>query len=387
VASIDAHTIHALDATNGRCIWRHRVGGRVDSPPTLYRDRVLFGCADGWIYCLRANDGALIWRYLAAPRDRRTLSHGQVESVWPVTGSVLVHDDVLYATAGRSSYLDGGMVWLRLDPVTGKLKRRRVFYDRDPQTGAQPEAQVHDVEMPGTLPDVLACDGTSIFWRDRRLDLEGREREANVPHLYSPVGFLDDHWWHRAYWIYGTAVYGRASGWAVVPNHVPSGRLLSQAEDSIFGFGKKRVGYGDRGLYDVAYQLFRADKTVKPIPGQKRLKNNNLALVENFRPTRVQHHWTQDTDLAVRALVLTGDTLFAAGPRIDGDRSAGEPTFDGQGEAVLIAVRAEDGARLATLKLDGRPVFDGMIATSGRLYLSLRDGRIVCLQDIEKADR
>jgi hypothetical protein len=80
-------------------------------------------------------------------------------------------------------------------------------------------------------------------------------------------------------------------------------------------------------------------------------------------------------------MVLTRDTLFAAGPRIVKDEPAQEPTFDGKGSSTLVAVSIEDGNRLAELKLDGRPVFDGMIATPGRLYLSLRDGRLVCLYE------
>ena len=32
---------------------------------------VLFGSKDGYAYCLRASDGQLVWRFLAAPTDRR----------------------------------------------------------------------------------------------------------------------------------------------------------------------------------------------------------------------------------------------------------------------------------------------------------------------------
>ncbi|MFH1265183.1 MAG: PQQ-binding-like beta-propeller repeat protein, partial [Planctomycetota bacterium] len=106
VAQVDAHTVHALDADDGRPIWTFTAGGRVDSPPTVFGGLVLFGSADGRVYCLRAEDGALVWRFLAAPVDRRIGSFDQLESVWPVHGSVLVRDGIAYATAGRSTYLD-----------------------------------------------------------------------------------------------------------------------------------------------------------------------------------------------------------------------------------------------------------------------------------------
>ena len=71
VASIDAHTVYALDAASGKELWHYVAGGRIDSPPTVHGELVLFGCRDGRVYCVRASDGALVWRFLAAPVDRR----------------------------------------------------------------------------------------------------------------------------------------------------------------------------------------------------------------------------------------------------------------------------------------------------------------------------
>ena len=34
-------------------------GARVDTPPTVYRELVLFGSADGWVYCVNQADGRL----------------------------------------------------------------------------------------------------------------------------------------------------------------------------------------------------------------------------------------------------------------------------------------------------------------------------------------
>ena len=45
--------------------------GRVDSPPTLHQGRAIFGCRDGYVYCLTADDGKLVWRFRAAPIDQR----------------------------------------------------------------------------------------------------------------------------------------------------------------------------------------------------------------------------------------------------------------------------------------------------------------------------
>ncbi|GAI49001.1 unnamed protein product, partial [marine sediment metagenome] len=65
VASIDEHRVVALTESNGRQarrglggqVWDFTAGGRVDTPPTIYKGLVLFGSADGWAYCLRESDG------------------------------------------------------------------------------------------------------------------------------------------------------------------------------------------------------------------------------------------------------------------------------------------------------------------------------------------
>ncbi|RMF88673.1 MAG: hypothetical protein D6741_18815, partial [Planctomycetota bacterium] len=66
-ASVDSDTLYALDATDGTILWHFTAGGRIDSPPTYYRGTVLFGSRDGWVYCVRAADGALCWRFKDLP--------------------------------------------------------------------------------------------------------------------------------------------------------------------------------------------------------------------------------------------------------------------------------------------------------------------------------
>ncbi|MHC4352041.1 MAG: outer membrane protein assembly factor BamB family protein, partial [Planctomycetota bacterium] len=109
VSEIDAHTVHALDATDGTALWSFTAAGRVDSPPTIHAGMVVFGSADGWVYCVRSTDGTLVWRFRGAPEDRRIVVRGQLESAWPIHGSVLVNEGTLIVAAGRSSYLDGGI--------------------------------------------------------------------------------------------------------------------------------------------------------------------------------------------------------------------------------------------------------------------------------------
>ncbi|MBC8218389.1 MAG: PQQ-binding-like beta-propeller repeat protein [Planctomycetes bacterium] len=103
---------------------------------------------------------------------------------------------------------------------------------------------------------------------------------------------------------------------------------------------------------------------------------------ENYR-------WSDEVPVLVRAMTLAGKTLFIAGPEdvLQEEGTAKgkedqilkqEAALLGKDGAVLWAVSAEDGAKLCEYKLASPPVFDGMAAANGRLYLATRDGRVSC---------
>ena len=276
VASIDTHEVRALDANTGREAWSFIAGGRVDSPPTIYRGRALFGCADGWVYCLRAADGELAWRFRAAPVERRLPAFEQVESAWPVSGSVLVHNDVLYCVAGRSMFLDAGLRLLRLNPVTGEKISETIMDDRDPASGDNMQVLIKGLNMPTALPDVLSCDGQSVYMRAQRFDLEGKRREVVTPtdaadqkgegaHLFCPTGFLDGSWLHRSYWFYGKTPLSGAGGYYRAGHFAPAGRIICMDDKSIYGYGRKTKYF--RWTTPMEYYLFGVgrDYTVQKI--------------------------------------------------------------------------------------------------------------------------
>ncbi len=374
VADKESHTLHALDAGTGKGRWSRAVGAQVDSPPTIAGAVAVFGCADGHVYCLRLADGELVWRFRAAPADRRIVACGQVESVWPVTGAVLIRDGVVYCTAGRSSFLDGGMRLCRLELATGRLIGEEVFYGRDPETGAEPEEIIEDVELPGTLPDVLVCDGQSIYLRDKVLDFDGKRKPGFATHLYSSAGLLDGDWWHRTSWIWGERNWGRASGWSVISRYRPSGRILVTDEKTVFGYGRRAI-QRDIGFRD--YHLFRADKRVKEL--DKTIKNNNRALARYQRPAKVTTHWSVQPPLVARALVLTPGALLAAGPVL-AERGGGARFDDAEARAAVMAFNPETGEKLSRCRLGSQPVFDGMAVAVGKVFVSTVGGEVVCLE-------
>ena len=390
VAQVDQHTLHALDAADGRPLWSHTAGGRIDSPPTVWQGRVLFGSADGWITCLRADDGRLVWRFRAAPEERRIVVREQLESVWPVHGNVLVQNGVAYAVAGRSAFVDDGMRLVRLDPASGRLLSETRLDLRDPETGRMRQETVRGFDMPGLLPDVLSSDGESIFMRHARFSLEGEPLEERVPHLFSPAGFLDDTWWHRTYWMFGTKMHSGWGGWPRAGGEVPSGRLLVHDGQTIFGFG--RTVYARHGSHVGLPQTFLDE--IWPLNERRHTHyrlfaeslDAALQAAENGAEARRQvrdelpdsNSWKREFPLMVRAMVLAGETLFVAGPPDVFHTDDPLAAWEGQLGASLLAVNAADGAARAEYPLPALPVFDGLVAAGGNLFLATADGRVAC---------
>jgi outer membrane protein assembly factor BamB len=374
VAQRDAHTVHALKADDGSPVWCYTAGGRVDSPPTVRGGRVYFGSADGWMYCLRAEDGALAWRFRVAPESRQIVSYGQLESAWPVHGSVLVCNGpkgrpVTYASAGRSSYVDGGVHLCGVDAQTGELVTRRRICHRDPKTGLEPQDVIRGVSMPGTMPDVLAADGTSIFMRHQRFDFGGESLEPDVDHLFCSAGYLDDTWWHRTYLQIGQSMSGGYGGWARAGNTHISGQALVRNESRAFGFGRKEYTITGSHLgMQSEYHLFAAD--IKPATTPK----GKAAGKSRRSNAGVNYIWSRSIPFYPRAMLLAGDTLLLAGPEDVDDFDAQQPHRD----VLLWAVAAEDGAKQAQCKLKASPVYDSFAACAGRLYFTTADGRVVC---------
>jgi len=429
-ASVDDHRLHALDASTGKPAWTFTAGGRIDSPPTVYQGRVLFGSADGWVYSLRADDGVPAWRFRAAPRDRRLMAYEQLESVWPVSGSVLVQDGNVYCVAGRSAFLDGGMRLLRLDAATGRKLSETVIDERDPQTGENLQIHVRGQDMPVALPDILSSDGRSIYMRAQAFDLEGNRRniaplklgrarrgespdealDAVGDHLFSRSGFLDDSWFFRSYWIYGKEVNSNYGGWLQPGHFAPCGRLMVFDDQRVYGFDRKPEYLCNASVQE--YYLYAADREVTD-EGIARVRaaarridatssgatSSNWAVRKLFSLSEQQaarFHWAEGKPpLQARALVLAGDVLFMAGPPdvLDEEealRSPDDPATRRKLEAQvaaltgkmggrLLAVSAEDGRCLAAYELGGMPTFDGMAAAGGRLYLTTVDGKVLCL--------
>jgi outer membrane protein assembly factor BamB len=410
VAAIDAHTVHALDATSGKPLWAYTAGGRIDSPPTLHNGLALFGSRDGYVYCVRLSDGVLVWRFLAAPHDRRLAGFDQVESAWPVHGSILVMDGVAYAAAGRSTYLDGGMRFYGLDPATGRVVHKGMIEGPHPDLKKPRDVAFY---VRGANSDVLVAEGGHIYMRQKKLTPDLKEikpgilsskGEADVGlHVFSTAGLLDDSWYNRAFWMYSK----RWPGFQLANQSPKSGQLLVHDEKKTFAvrafyrrnvhspmFFPGREGYllfadrntnepqivGEEGARKPLEWLPQSDYSRGRGGEVRRLDSNAFGGDKGIGYTRAKPPlWKTWLKVRIRAMVKTRDTVFIAGPPDVLDPKDPFATFEGRRGGVLVSVSAADGEKLHEQKLDAEPVFDGMSATPGRLFISLRDGSVACM--------
>ena len=166
----DRQRVAALDANTGALRWTFTAGGRVDLPPTLCGELCVFGARDGWVYCLNLADGQLVWRFRAAPSDARIAAYGQMESPWPVAGSVLVDNGIAYVAAGRHPNAAGGVFVYALRPRDCRVLWKRVVTDMDIHRwyGGRIEDSTSRVGLDYEPVDILVRDGDCVAmsrWR------------------------------------------------------------------------------------------------------------------------------------------------------------------------------------------------------------------------------
>ena len=408
VAEKDAHRIRCLSATEGDDIWSFTTGGRIDSAPTIYNGLVLFGCRDGWVYCLRATDGALVWRFRAAP-DRRVMSYGQLESLWPIQGSVLVQNGIVYFAAGRSSFLDGGMMVYGLDAKTGRVLYTHLLEgpwpDIHKDTGTP-------FAMEGALPDLIVSDGKDLYMQRIKFDAQLNrlqtiqesplgELDMGANHLVATGGFLDDTGFDRLYWMYGR----RWPGFYFAQQSSKAGQLVVFDESTTYAvkYFYRRFQWSPLFIPgEHGYLLFADDNDNEPILEEK----GQPARAINWLPQetlRDKHRrggrgvekgtgyvrqrpakWQKMIPLRIRAMVLAGDCLFAAGIPDIVDSKDPLAAFEGRKGALLEIFSTQDGSRLKSYPLSSMPAFDGMSAAGGRLYLATHGGKVCCFGDADE---
>ncbi len=401
VADRDNPVLCAYAAGTGEPVWQFVPGGRIDSSPAIYKGLVYFGAADGYVYCLDLQDGALRWKYQAAPAVASHMYMERLEATHPVHGNVLVMNDRVYTVAGRSMFTDGGIRFLILDALTGRKLKEHVMDDKVPGTDEPLQMQHEILNMPMALSDLLSSNGQKIFMRYQPFDLEGnrldlmfagkrygyepntygpdmsdihsrlggeKQRGADA-HLFSGTGFLDESWWHRTYWVYGNYHASGHSGYTQAGSQgAPAGRVITFDDQQIYTWGRLRWYF--KWSEEYVYHLHAKDYDYKD-------------------------QWSVMLPILVRAMVASDDRLFVLGPEelmrqdeikrriteveVQQLMAEQEKGLLGQAGSMLLEVDKQTGQILSGHRLDVAPMLDGLSGAYGNLYLVTTDGRLCCI--------
>jgi len=119
VPSMVTDSVTAYDTETGAQQWRFYADGPVRLAPVADGGKVYFGSDDGYLYCLDAAKGTLLWRFRGGPSDRRVLGNERLISTWPVRGGPVLYRGTVYFTAGIWPFM--GIFVHAVDAETGKV--------------------------------------------------------------------------------------------------------------------------------------------------------------------------------------------------------------------------------------------------------------------------
>jgi hypothetical protein len=166
-------------------------------------------------------------------------------------------------------------------------------------------------------------------------------------------------------------------------------------------------GYGQFPEYSkwstpLRYSLFAVNKKPKSYKGgtadaELRKTRPNWRKYRTLRCPKVQFdfRWKSRVPLRAKAIVKTADVLFLAGPEdvLDEEKIFSDPNsesnktllrkqnelLNSQKRGKLLAVSVRHGAAKQKIDLASQPVWDGMAAAYGKLFMCCRDGSVVAL--------
>ncbi len=352
LAQPHTHRVFAFDAESGKQKWAFTANGRVDSAPTIFDGLCLFGTRMGWVYCLRASDGALVWSLRAAPDELRIVHCGQVESPWPVQGSILVSGGMAYFSAGMHPLADGGLRAFAVNPKTGEIKWKRPLADM----GYNQHGWHMRAGLEQDYVDLFVKDGDKIAMSRWEFETENGVNEFLWHNAYYRVG-KDGPYMQRGTWSYGYPMNRPRM-------HRP---LLVCNETSVLGANRVRESKDappDIGAVG-ALKLFRRDFK----PGEKfntiwdEQPNDTASRIGQYFPVnRIAEEvtWAAPYPGWIEAMVMADDKLY----------------FVVKGK--LSVQSAVEGKAITSMDI-APPVWDGIAPANGRLYVSTQDSRIICL--------
>ncbi len=317
----DRDKVVALDIKTGLEKWVFYADGPVRLPLAGWQNRLFFTSDDGYLYCLSADNGQLIWKFRGGPGDRKILGNKRLISTWPARGGVVIQDDIVYFAASIWPFM--GTFIYAIDAATGSI----VWQNEG--TGAEYINQPHNSPaFAGVAPQ-----GALVVSGDRLLIPGGR----SVPACF------DRQRGKSLY--YHLAKYNKTGG-----------AFVCASRDYFFNHYRDR----DADIYELktGESIGRHLGKYPVISGDVFYMSGDSIVVRHANsPRQIQSVLKVD---ASGDLIQSGSRLFAGG--------------NGQVTAIQIMDNGELNV-VWTQKVDGK--IGRLLAANGQLFAVTQDGKII----------
>lgn len=370
--------VYALDAATGAVRWTAFTGGPVRCAPAVSNGKVYVGSDDGYAYCLRASDGALVWRVRAGFDDRKLIGNGKMISLWPVRTGVLVADGVAYFGAGvfpqASTFVyavnaeDGSVVWC--NDTCGEQGVALEFGGMSPQGYLLASRKTLYVPSGRAMPGAFSrsdgafqyfCSpggkvgGTWALVADDRVvaGMEGKRAYAEDTGLQTDAEYA----WFSGYQLIVTADYSYLLDYEQL-------RALDRKALPFAGGWRARLLDERKQLENQAKEIARS------LPGganpQTVAQDPRVAAINlDIERINAQIHSVEEGVIRWRKPIANHEAMILAG---------GALVLGGDGE--VAAIDAVRGDNQWSAKVAGRAA--GLAVANGRLFVSSTTGRIYC---------
>jgi outer membrane protein assembly factor BamB len=359
--------VYCLDATTGQIGWTALTGGPIRLAPTVVDGRVYVGSDDGYAYCLNAKDGSVVWKFHAAPTDRRVLGHGRMISLWPLRTGILVDRGVAYLGAGV--FPAEGVFLYALDAATGRELWRNDHCGEAPQSIISPQGYL--LASSSTLYVPMGRVSPAAF------DLKSGKL-LSTAYFGKPVGgtyalLAGDEVFTGTEEMVGyrgrrdvfAAFTGRKLVVTADTAYVATDTQLSALDRKRFPAASRKVATLRTQLADLNQTLRSSKKLKKGTDAEReqyaQMEKRIVTLTDQLKQAQAAFAATVRWKVPCKcpdALILAGDTLVAGGTN------------------QVVALAADSGATRWTSPVEGTA--KGLASAGGRLLVSTDKGVIYC---------
>jgi hypothetical protein len=378
-AEVDQQQVVAIDPAGGTKKWRTTVDGRIDTSPTIRGGLVYAGTRNGWVYAFNRDTGELAWRFFAAPRRERMLAYGQLESRWPLHGTVLVENDGVWAIAGRHNDTDAGMWWWHLDSLTGKLIGAGRFGSDalSTEVGVQHRS---DGQQSGANMPVISNGKLMLL---AGIHLEKRDGQLVGRPMGRGEGSDGEHAWWADNFDYDLLISGNQGlvfvytqmggykmpyyGFTQAAAYAYNGRDFLHAG----GTTTEQHRGGDRGGRRTVVSRFRKLDKLKQVPHPHQ-EGRTMKVGADVIWT-APYHESDGTGLG--GLAVAGDAVLVGFSVENRDHWRAR---DEMPHRLRVFDYETGEPRQDDLALPAKPVLHGVTAGEGRVFVACEDGSIVC---------